>query len=63
MKKKEVICPIEFDESLRKKSAEFSVPGKPRGKERPRVETNLEKMKHRVSNFMGDVKDKIDDIF
>lgn len=33
------------------------------GKERPRVETNLEKMKHRVSNFMGDVKDKIDDIF
>ena len=33
------------------------------GKERPRVETNLEKMKHRVSNFMGNVKDKIDDIF
>ena len=32
-----VICPIEFDESIRKKCIDFSVPGKPRGKERPRT--------------------------
>lgn len=34
---KEIIQPIEFDESLRKKSINISVPGKPRGKERPRM--------------------------
>lgn len=32
-----IICPIEFDDSIRKKSVIFSVPGKPRGKERPRT--------------------------
>lgn len=35
--KREIISPIEFDDSIRKKSVEFSVPGKPRGKERPRM--------------------------
>jgi len=34
-----IICPIEFDESLIKHSASFSVPGKPFGKQRPRVVT------------------------
>ena len=33
----DIICPIEFDDSIRKKSINFSVPGKPRGKERPRT--------------------------
>lgn len=31
------IVPIEFDESLIKNEVEFSVPGKPRGKQRPRT--------------------------
>lgn len=30
------ICPIEFDESLIKHKVEFSVPGKPFGKQRPK---------------------------
>ena len=34
-----------------------------KGKGRRRVKTKLDKMKKKVSNFMGDVKDKIDDIF
>ena len=33
------ICPIEFDESLIKHKINFSVPGKPFGKQRPRVVT------------------------
>ena len=33
------ICPIEFDESLTKHKVEFSVPGKPFAKQRPRVVT------------------------
>ena len=33
------ICPIEFDESLIKHTVQFSVPGKPIGKQRPRVTT------------------------
>lgn len=37
IKNKETICPIEFDESLRKKYIDFEVPGRPRGKERPRT--------------------------
>ena len=36
MKHDKPICPIEFDESLKKKEIRFSVPGKPFGKQRPR---------------------------
>lgn len=39
MNNKGVICPIEFDESLKLHKIEFSVPGKPFGKQRPRVVT------------------------
>lgn len=34
---REIISPISFDESLIRRSVQFSVMGKPRGKERPRV--------------------------
>lgn len=33
------ICPIEFDETIIKHKAQFSVPGKPFAKQRPRVVT------------------------